>query len=108
MWCMNNAIHEGRLPPPESNPLSAQQVPLPPTDPTMPPPGMPVPEVPPAPVEPPPDGIPIPGEAPPPPVGDPPAEKPIRLALPPEIGGPKGPEPTRYGDWEQKGRVTDF
>ena len=28
--------------------------------------------------------------------------------LPPEIGGPKGPEPTRYGDWEQKGRVTDF
>lgn len=27
---------------------------------------------------------------------------------PPEIGGPKGPEPTRYGDWEQKGRCTDF
>jgi len=26
----------------------------------------------------------------------------------PEIGGPKGPEPTRYGDWEQKGRCTDF
>ncbi|KAF7287154.1 hypothetical protein GWI33_002525 [Rhynchophorus ferrugineus] len=25
-----------------------------------------------------------------------------------EIGGPKGPEPTRYGDWERKGRVTDF
>ncbi len=25
-----------------------------------------------------------------------------------EIGGPKGPEPTRYGDWEQKGRCTDF
>jgi len=25
-----------------------------------------------------------------------------------EIGGPKGPEPTRYGDWEVKGRVTDF
>lgn len=25
-----------------------------------------------------------------------------------EIGGPKGPEPTRYGDWEQKGRATDF
>ena len=20
----------------------------------------------------------------------------------------KGPEPTRYGDWERKGRVTDF
>ena len=27
---------------------------------------------------------------------------------PPEIGSPKGPEPTRYGDWEQKGRCTDF
>ncbi|CAH1796350.1 unnamed protein product [Owenia fusiformis] len=25
-----------------------------------------------------------------------------------EIDGPKGPEPTRYGDWERKGRVTDF
>jgi len=25
-----------------------------------------------------------------------------------ESGGPKGPEPTRYGDWERKGRVTDF
>ncbi len=25
-----------------------------------------------------------------------------------ENGGPKGPEPTRYGDWEQKGRCTDF
>ena len=25
-----------------------------------------------------------------------------------EIGGPKGPEPTRYGDWEVKGRVSDF
>jgi len=25
-----------------------------------------------------------------------------------EIGGPKGLEPTRYGDWEQKGRCTDF
>ncbi|XP_030561851.1 succinate dehydrogenase assembly factor 4, mitochondrial [Drosophila novamexicana] len=25
-----------------------------------------------------------------------------------EIGGPRGPEPTRYGDWESKGRVTDF
>ena len=26
----------------------------------------------------------------------------------PEVDGPKGPEPTRYGDWEQKGRCTDF
>ena len=25
-----------------------------------------------------------------------------------ERGGPKGPEPTRYGDWEAKGRCTDF
>lgn len=25
-----------------------------------------------------------------------------------ELGGPKGPEPTRYGDWERKGRVSDF
>ncbi len=29
-------------------------------------------------------------------------------AKPKEIGGPKGPEPTRFGDWEQKGRVSDF
>ena len=27
---------------------------------------------------------------------------------PREMNGPKGPEPTRYGDWEQKGRCTDF
>jgi hypothetical protein len=27
---------------------------------------------------------------------------------PGEIGGPKGPEPTRYGDWEQNGRCSDF
>ncbi|MGE4063837.1 MAG: succinate dehydrogenase assembly factor 4 [Rhodospirillaceae bacterium] len=26
----------------------------------------------------------------------------------PEKGGPKGPEPTRYGDWEKKGRCSDF
>ncbi|XP_076332453.1 uncharacterized protein LOC143237263 isoform X2 [Tachypleus tridentatus] len=25
-----------------------------------------------------------------------------------EVGGPRGPEPTRYGDWERKGRVSDF
>ncbi|CAA3032967.1 Hypothetical predicted protein [Olea europaea subsp. europaea] len=25
-----------------------------------------------------------------------------------EIGGPRGPEPTRYGDWEKKGRCSDF
>ena len=28
--------------------------------------------------------------------------------MPVEINGPKGLEPTRYGDWEQKGRCTDF
>jgi hypothetical protein len=27
---------------------------------------------------------------------------------PREVGGPAGPEPTRYGDWERKGRVSDF
>lgn len=25
-----------------------------------------------------------------------------------EVGGPVGPEPTRFGDWERKGRVSDF
>ncbi len=25
-----------------------------------------------------------------------------------EIGGPKGKEPTRFGDWERKGRISDF
>ena len=29
-------------------------------------------------------------------------------ALPGEVGGPPGPEPTRYGDWQFKGRVSDF
>jgi hypothetical protein len=28
--------------------------------------------------------------------------------LAPEVGGTEGPEPTRYGDWQHKGRVTDF
>jgi hypothetical protein len=28
--------------------------------------------------------------------------------LPKEIGGAPGPEPTRYGDWQYKGRCTDF
>ena len=31
-----------------------------------------------------------------------------RRPLAPEIGGPSGPEPTRYGDWEFRGRCTDF
>ena len=25
-----------------------------------------------------------------------------------EKDGPRGPEPTRFGDWERKGRVSDF
>ena len=25
-----------------------------------------------------------------------------------EVGGPRGPEPTRFGDWNLKGRVSDF
>jgi hypothetical protein len=25
-----------------------------------------------------------------------------------EYGGPRGKEPTRFGDWEQKGRCSDF
>ena len=34
--------------------------------------------------------------------------RPNRSDIPREINGPKGPEPTRYGDWEQKGRCSDF
>jgi hypothetical protein len=40
-----------------------------------------------------------------------PAEPPEPAAAKPwpkEIGGPPGPEPTRYGDWQYKGRCTDF
>lgn len=38
------------------------------------------------------------------------AAKPGKTAPQPkgEIGGPPGPEPTRYGDWENKGRCSDF
>ncbi|MDA9641495.1 DUF1674 domain-containing protein [Alphaproteobacteria bacterium] len=35
-------------------------------------------------------------------------DKAVDGEMPPEVNGPKGPEPTRYGDWEQKGRCTDF
>ncbi|MCR0984586.1 DUF1674 domain-containing protein [Roseomonas populi] len=50
---------------------------------------------------------PAPPVAPPvvPPAASPEPEAP---PMPAEIGGPKGPEPTRYGDWERKGRVSDF
>ena len=33
---------------------------------------------------------------------------PPAIPMPKEIGGPTGPEPTRYGDWEHKGRCSDF
>jgi hypothetical protein len=33
---------------------------------------------------------------------------PAPAKMPKEIGGPAGPEPTRFGDWERKGRVSDF
>jgi hypothetical protein len=32
----------------------------------------------------------------------------FKTPIAPETGGTKGPEPTRYGDWEHKGRCTDF
>jgi hypothetical protein len=38
----------------------------------------------------------------------PPPAPPAPPVLPKEIGGAPGPEPTRYGDWQHKGRVTDF
>lgn len=33
---------------------------------------------------------------------------PIPRPAPGEVGGRNGPEPTRFGDWESKGRATDF
>lgn len=37
------------------------------------------------------------------------ADRPLPPKQPPgEIGGPRGPEPTRFGDWEFKGRCSDF
>ena len=50
--------------------------------------------------------IPAPGEE----VTIPPQLDPRAAArdLPPERGGPAGPEPTRFGDWENKGRCSDF
>jgi hypothetical protein len=35
-------------------------------------------------------------------------QQPKPATMPVEIGGPAGPEPTRFGDWERKGRVSDF
>jgi hypothetical protein len=53
-----------------------------------------------------PDNDPVP--APPPPAAQPSATPSPPPKLPREIGGPAGPEPTRFGDWERKGRVSDF
>jgi hypothetical protein len=49
------------------------------------------------------DNDPAPAPKPTPAATPQPAPKP-----PKEIGGPSGPEPTRFGDWERKGRVSDF
>ncbi|MBR0681061.1 DUF1674 domain-containing protein [Roseomonas eburnea] len=43
-----------------------------------------------------------------PPPAPKPDTKPEAPLKPKEIGGPSGPEPTRFGDWERKGRVSDF
>lgn len=96
--------------------LLRSQVPIPPDGPPAPvppvPPAPPGPDLPEPPIEDPPPGpdTPMPGDPEMPPAGDPPgAPPPIRVTTPPkEIGGPAGPEPTRYGDWERKGRVSDF
>lgn len=90
--------------------VMSDPTPLPPTDPPIPvppiPPAPPGPDSPPAPVEDPPgQERPVPGDPTEPPAGDPPSDPPVRMK---EIGGPAGPEPTRYGDWERKGRVSDF
>lgn len=56
------------------------------------------------------DANPLPAKPSPPAVTKPdtaPTAPPVRV-LPKEIGGPTGPEPTRYGDWEHKGRCSDF
>ena len=36
------------------------------------------------------------------------AAKPRETGTVKETGGPKGTEPTRFGDWERKGRCSDF
>lgn len=35
-------------------------------------------------------------------------ESEVARAVPKETGGRKGLEPTRYGDWENKGIISDF
>jgi homeobox protein ESX1 len=101
-------------------PIRELQVPLPPGGPPVPIP--PVPTPPPGPdlpeppiIDPPGPDSPVPGDPETPPVGDPPSDPPIRMRSArtqgtpvPEVGGYAGPEPTRYGDWEHRGRATDF
>src|SRR5690349_14865102 len=105
---------QGAFPPAQAATLHAApaeaQVPISPNEPPVPVPPMPPmppgPDLPEPPVEDPPGPeAPLPGDPGLPPAGDPPANPPIRMK---EIGGPAGPEPTRYGDWERKGRVSDF
>jgi len=38
----------------------------------------------------------------------PPAKPPVKPDLTGEIGGYNGQEPTEHGDWQHKGRTTDF
>jgi len=52
------------------------------------------------------DPKPAPQDPPPSPQDTPPVDP--KAAMPKEIGGPEGPEPTRFGDWEKKGRCSDF
>ncbi|GAB0118296.1 DUF1674 domain-containing protein [Acidisoma sp. 7E03] len=52
------------------------------------------------------DPKPAPQDPPPSPQDTPPVDP--KAVMPKEIGGPAGPEPTRFGDWEQKGRCSDF
>jgi len=49
----------------------------------------------------------LPKAQPPSPTAQPAMPRP-QQPMPKEIGGPAGPEPTRFGDWERKGRVSDF
>jgi hypothetical protein len=96
--------------PDDNGPDAARaQIPIPPDQPGTPQPGRPVPEPTRGPSQPPPaTDPPLPGDTILP-IGDPPQDLPLRQkAVAKEVGGPAGPEPTRDGDWERKGRVSDF
>ncbi len=136
MMAMSNVEQGGRMPPPSAPPGSGRgqagsgrsaQIPIPPNDPPAPAPPPPSPppgpDIPGAPVrDPPGPEAPLPDDPQLPPAGDPMPPQPTRMreagavaasaaapsSRPREIGGPSGPEPTRYGDWERKGRVSDF